>query len=109
RGHSRPAQAGDDYDVRYVVLLSKRGAFTFTGHDGERHLYHGFKNNDVSGSGFDESVVSILAFVDHSEALGVGVAEDEKLIRFTRQAHRGLFSGHRFHCITTSRDDSWRT
>src|SRR5687768_699040 len=39
RGHTRPAQASDDYDVRYVVLFNRRGVFGFTGHLGGRQLY----------------------------------------------------------------------
>jgi len=39
-GHSGTAQAGDDYDVRDVVFLSRRGVFRFAGHLDERQLYH---------------------------------------------------------------------
>ena len=35
----------------------------------------------LSPSGFDQPVISILAFVKNSDALGFGVAENQELIR----------------------------
>ena len=62
-GHSRTAQAGNDYDIGNVAQRLIICAFLW--------LW------------FDQSIVPVVAFVDHAEALCVGVAKDQKLICFS--------------------------
>src|SRR5215813_14428088 len=57
---------------------------------------------------FDEAVVAVVAFVNHGETRGVGVAEDKELMRFSGQSQRGFFDCHWFNCIAARLDDARR-
>src|SRR5438067_2127771 len=55
-----------------------------------------------------QPVVSILTLINHADAVGVGIAENEKLIGLFRQTQRSFFSRHRLHNIAPRRDDARR-
>src|SRR6185503_7961551 len=57
-------------------------------------------------SGFNQSVISIFAFVDYSDAVGVRVPEHHKVFRrFTNLQHR-FFGGHWFDRVPSGTDDA---
>src|SRR5262245_18519269 len=72
-----------------------------------RGLFFDSRANNLSR--FDQSVVAILAFVNHSQSLRISVPEDEELVRFAGETKSGLLSGHWLHCITPCGDYAWRT
>src|SRR5215204_1968511 len=59
-------------------------------------------------SGLDEPVVAVLALVEHAQAVGVGVAEDDELVAVLGERHDGLLRRHRLHLVAARRDDAPR-
>src|SRR5205085_1520886 len=55
-----------------------------------------------------EAVVAVLALVEDAQARGVGVAEDDELVRVLRERHRRLLSRHGFHAVAARGDDARR-
>src|SRR5438105_10593399 len=59
-----------------------------------------------SASRLDEAVVAVLALVEHAQARGVGVAEDDELVRVLRESHRRLLRRHGFDAVAARGDDA---
>lgn len=53
-----------------------------------------------------ESVVAVLAFVKHADAVGVSIAENKELIGFVGELHQRFFGRHGFHGVASRRDDA---
>src|SRR5690242_3586006 len=58
---------------------------------------------------FYQTVVAVVAFVDDTEARGVGIAKDEELSRFPGESQGGFFGRHWFNCIATRGNDARRS
>ncbi len=45
----------------------------------------------------DQSKISVFSFIEHADAIRVGVAKDDELIRLRGEAQRRFFGGHWFN------------
>ena len=69
--HSRPAEAGDDYDIWNIhdVYLATKGTKS-------TKIFMCFCAFVAKALWFDQPVVAVVSFVDNSESRGVGVAKN---------------------------------
>src|SRR5262245_46124585 len=57
-------------------------------------------------SGFDQTVIPVLAFVNYADAIGLRVSEDQKVFGRLANLHHRLFGGHRLDRIAQRTDDA---
>src|SRR4030095_2050407 len=79
RRHARPTQAGDDEQLR---SHNSRAGEWESGRMGERMTITSLplSHSPTLPVGFNQTIIPILAFVEHADAVGLSIAKDKKLI-----------------------------